>query len=276
LSRFRASFELTRDWQHFDFELEEQVATIRFRRPDKLNALTFDVYADLRDLFRQLPLHGDDVRVIVLEGEGRGFCSGGDVHAIIGELVEMDEKDRHDFTRMTGQVIQYMRECPMPIVASIQGIAAGAGSVLALASDFRVLAEEAAFQFLFTWVGLSGGDMGAAYLLPRLIGFGRATELLMLGDKVDAQEALRIGLANRVVPKGELSATTQQLVQRLAHGPALAYQNTKRLLTQQQDVGMATALDMDATMQALLMGTHDHRNFYESFRDKKKPEWEGR
>ena len=276
MSRFRASFELTRDWQHFDVQVEDQVLTIRFQRPDKLNALTFDVYADLRDLFRQLPLRGDDVRVVVLAGEGRGFCSGGDVHEIIGELVEMDEKDRHDFTRMTCEVIQFMRECPMPIIASIQGIAAGAGSVLALASDFRVLAEEAAFQFLFTWVGLSGGDMGAAYLLPRLVGFGRATELLMLGDKVTATEAERIGLANRVVPKSELERTTKELVQRLKNGPALAYQNTKRLLTQQLDVGLDSALQMDAMMQALLMGTNDHRNFYESFKNKQKPKWEGR
>lgn len=276
MSRFRASFELTREWQHFDFAIDARIATVRLRRPDKLNALTFDVYADLRDLFRELPLHGDAVRVVVLEGEGRGFCSGGDVHAIIGELVDMDEKGRHEFTRMTCEVIQAMRACPLPIVASIQGIAAGAGSVLALASDFRVLAEGAAFQFLFTWVGLSGGDMGAAYLLPRLVGFGRATELLMLGDRIDAAEALRIGLANRVVPQAELASATRDLVGRLANGPALAYQNTKRLLTQQLDVGLPAALEMDATMQALLMGTRDHRRFYESFQNKQKPEWEGR
>src|SRR5437016_10990159 len=194
---FRASAPFTDEWKHFGFTVEEGVATVTFRRPEKLNALTFEVYADLRDLLAELP-HRDDVRVLVITGQGRGFCSGGDVHEIIGELLKMDPRGLLDFTRMTGSVVQRMRECPLPIVAAVNGVAAGAGAVIALAADFRLLARSASLSFLFTKVGLAGADMGSAYLLPRLVGVGRATELLMLGEKIDAQRAFQLGLANAV------------------------------------------------------------------------------
>src|SRR5262245_39515113 len=189
MSPFRASAPFTQEWKHFRFELEDRVGTVTFTRPDKLNALTFEAYADLRDLLAELP-NRDDIRALIITGTGRGFCSGGDVHEIIGKLVEMGPRDLLDFTRMTGSVVQRMRECPLPIIAAINGVAAGAGSVIALAADFRLMASSASFSFLFTRVGLAGADMGSAYLLPRLIGYGRATELLMLGEKVDAQRAL--------------------------------------------------------------------------------------
>ncbi len=180
MSPFRASAPFTDNWEHFDFKVEDGVATVTLNRPDKLNALTFESYADLRDLVAELP-HRGDVRVLVLAGEGRGFCSGGDVEEIIGELQKMEAAELLEFTRMTGAVIKALREVPIPVIAQIQGIAAGAGSVLALAADFRLLSTKASFAFLFTKVGLAGADMGSAYLLPRLVGAARATELLMLG-----------------------------------------------------------------------------------------------
>src|SRR5689334_2627960 len=198
MSRFRASAPLTTDWQHFDFRVDGSVATITLNRPEKLNPLTFESYADLRDLLFELP-HHEGVKVLVIRGEGRGFCGGGDVQEIIGELLKMDADGLMRFTRMTGEVIRAMRECPIPIIAGIQGIAAGAGSVVALAADFRVVAASGRFAFLFTKVGLSGGDMGAAWLLPRAVGVGRATSLLMLGDTIDAQTADRYGLVSELV-----------------------------------------------------------------------------
>src|SRR5947209_17019453 len=178
MSAFRGSASPTQSWNHFRFAVNDGVATLTFDRPQKLNALTFEVYADLRDLLAELPQR-DDVRVLVITGSGRGFCSGGDVNAIIGELLAMEASERLDFTRMTGSVTQRMRECPLPIIASVNGIAAGAGAVIGLAADFRLLARSASFAFLFTKVGLAGADMGSAYLLPRIVGLGRATELLM-------------------------------------------------------------------------------------------------
>src|SRR5436309_14775651 len=199
MSPFRASAGFTEDWKHFRFEVAgDGVATVTFDRPEKLNALTFDVYADLRDLLTELP-HREDVRVLVLTGTGRGFCSGGDVDEIIGVLLERDTHETMEFTRMTGSVVKAMRECPRPIIAAVNGIAAGAGAVIALAADLRILARSASLAFLFTKVGLAGADMGAAYLLPRVIGLGRATELLLLGGSVSAARAEEIGLATRVV-----------------------------------------------------------------------------
>ena len=203
MTRYRGSVPLTEDWQHFRFEVADGVATVTLNRPEKMNPLTFESYADLRDLLHELP-HRDDAKVLVIRGEGKGFCGGGDVNEIIGELIKMDPKDLIGFTRMTGEVIRAMRECPVPIVAGIQGIAAGAGSVIALASDFRVCTTRAKFAFLFTKVGLSGGDMGAAYLLPRMVGVGRATELLMLGDTIDAETADRYGLVSQLVDEDGL------------------------------------------------------------------------
>jgi len=225
MTAFRGSASPTQSWNHFRFAVDDGVATITFDRPKKLNALTFEVYADLRDLLTDLPLR-DDVRVVVITGTGRGFSSGGDVTEIIGELQRMDPRELLAFTRMTGTVTQRMRDCPLPIIASVNGVAAGAGAVIALAADLRILSASATFSFLFTKVGLSGGDMGAAYLLPRLIGLGRASELLLLGETVTAQRALAIGLANAVVEDIELSAQTSSVARRLAEGPALAYAAT--------------------------------------------------
>jgi enoyl-CoA hydratase/carnithine racemase len=272
---FTGSSGFTEKWENLDFRIEDRVATVTFSRPEKLNALTFEVYADLRDLLAELP-HRDDVRALVITGTGRGFCSGGDVNEIIGKLVEMDPGGRLDFTRMTGSVVQRMRELPVPIVAAVNGVAAGAGAVIALAADFRLLARSASFAFLFTKVGLAGADMGSAYLLPRLVGYGRATELLMLGEKVEAERAAEIGLAGAVVEDDELAAAAGELAGRLADGPTLAYAGTKMLLTRELDMGLAAALELEATTQALLMGTEDHAEFYRAFTEGRDPKWTGR
>lgn len=275
MSPFRASARLTDDWEHFDFSIADRIATLTFDRPERLNALTFDVYADLRDLLRELP-HRDDVEALVITGRGKGFCSGGDVDAIIGRLLEMDARHLLEFTRMTGAVVQNMRECPIPILASVNGTAAGAGAVIALAADFRIVAESARFHFLFTRVGLSGGDMGAAYLLPRIVGAGRAMEILMFGDPIDAGRALDIGLANRVVPAEELEATTAELAARLASGPTLAYRATKLLVNRELEMSFTAAIELEAMTQALLMTTSDHREFHAAFGEGRPPRWEGR
>jgi enoyl-CoA hydratase/carnithine racemase len=272
---FRASAPFTDRWEHFSLSVADGVATLTFSRPEKLNALTFEAYADLRDLIAELPLRGD-ARVLVITGEGRGFCSGGDVEEIIGALQRMEAAELLEFTRMTGAVVKGLRDCPLPVIAAVNGIAAGAGSVIALASDFRLLARSATFAFLFTRVGLSGADMGSAYLLPRLVGLGRATELLMLGDKVDAERALAIGLASEVVDDESLPDAATALARRLADGPALAYSQTKLLLSREQDMDLAGAIEMEALVQALLMKSHDHGEFYRAWAAGRKPEWAGR
>nr|MBA3552019.1 enoyl-CoA hydratase family protein [Actinomycetota bacterium] len=238
-------------------------------------ALTFEVYADLRDLLSELP-HRDDVRVLVLAGRGRGFCSGGDVEEIIGALQSMDPRGVLDFTRMTGTVVQRMRECPLPIIAAVNGVAAGAGAVIALAADLRLLARSASFAFLFTKVGLAGADMGSAYLLPRLIGLGRATELLVLGETVSADRAVEIGLAGRIVEDDELPEAASDLARRLAEGPVLAYATTKMLLSREIDMDLAGSLELEAMAQALLMKSADHAEFYRAFTEGRKPTWSGR
>jgi enoyl-CoA hydratase/carnithine racemase len=275
VSPFRASPGFTESWDHFRFEVEEGVATVTFTRPDQLNALTFEIYADLRDLLGEIE-HRDDVSVLVITGEGRGFCSGGDVNEIIGELLEMDTKGLLEFTRMTGAVVERLRRIPIPVIAAVNGVAAGAGSVIALASDLRVLSESASFHFLFTKVGLAGADMGSAYLLPRLVGLGRATELLLLGDKIDPDEALQMGLANRVVADEELADEVQALAWRLASGPNMAYGATKVLLSRELDMALGSAIELEAFTQALLMTTEDHAEFYRAFTGKRAPEWKGR
>ncbi len=275
MSPFRASTAFTTDWKHFDFGVEDGVASVRFNRPERLNALTFEAYADLRDLLAELP-HRDDVRVLVITGEGRGFCSGGDVHDIIGQLQTMDPKGLLDFTRMTGAVVQRMRELPMPIIAAVNGVAAGAGAVIALAADLRLLKRSATFAFLFTRVGLAGADMGCAYLLPRVVGLGRATELLLLGDRIDADRALEIGLATRVVDDDVFDNEVRELAGDLADGPALAYGSTKALLTREQDMDLGSAIELEAQTQALLMKTEDHAEFFRAFTEGRKPEWKGR
>ncbi len=275
MSPFRASAGFTDDWQHFDLAIDDGVATITLNRPNKLNALTFEVYADLRDVLAELP-HRGDARVIVLTGEGRGFCSGGDVEEIIGELQKMEAAQLLEFTRMTGAVVKALRECPLPVIAAVNGIAAGAGSVIALASDFRLLAESASFAFLFTKVGLAGADMGSAYLLPRLVGLSRATELLILGDKLDAKRAETIGLATKVVPDAELAEEASKLASRLATGPALAYSTTKVLLTRELDMDLASSIELEAITQALLMKSDDHAEFYAAWSAGRRPQWTGR
>jgi enoyl-CoA hydratase/carnithine racemase len=275
MSPFRASPGFTERWEHFGLAVADGVATVTFERPDKLNALTFEAYADLRDLLAELP-HRGDARVLVITGSGRGFCSGGDVEEIIGALQRMEAAELLEFTRMTGAVVKALRECPLPVIAAVNGIAAGAGSVIALASDFRLLARSASFAFLFTRVGLAGADMGSAYLLPRIVGLGRATELLVLGDKVSAERAVEIGLAGEVVEDGALAGRAEELAQRLADGPALAYSTTKVLLTRELDMDLGSAIELEAVTQALLMKSHDHGEFYRAWSEGRKPEWAGR
>ena len=275
MSPFRGSAGFTESWSNFDFVVEDGVATVTLSRPEKLNALTFDVYADLRDLLGELP-HRGDARVLVLTGRGRGFCSGGDVEEIIGELQNLPAAGLLEFTRMSGSVVKAMRDCPLPIIAAVNGVAAGAGSVLALASDFRLLARSASFALLFTRVGLAGADMGSAYLLPRLVGLGRAMELLVLGDEVSAERALEIGLATQVVDDDELPEATRALARRLADGPALAYSTTKVLLTREIDLDLAGAIELEALGQALLMKSEDHREFYAAWSEGRRPVWTGR
>jgi len=273
-SRFRASAPLTDDWQNFRFTIADGIATVTLDRPEKLNPLTFESYADLRDLVLQLP-YRDDVRVLVLRGEGKGFCAGGDVNEIIGELIRMRPRELMAFTKMTGDLIRAMREVAVPIIAGIQGIAAGAGSVLALASDFRIVTTSARFAFLFTKVGLSGGDMGAAYLLPRVVGAGRATQLLMLGDTIDAETADRYGLVSELVPDDGLDVAVDRLAHRLAEGPTLAYAQTKALITRELDMSLPGAMELDAMTQALLMTTGDHAEFHAAFNERRPPRWTG-
>jgi len=275
MSPFRASAPLTSQWQHFRFALADGVATVTLDRPDKLNALTFEAYADLRDLLAELPQRGD-VRVLVVRGSGRAFCSGGDVNEIIGATLSMSPDQLLVFTRMTGEVIRGMRECPVPIIAAVHGMAAGAGAVIALAADFRVCTPAARFAFLFTRVGLSGADMGAAYLLPRLVGLGHATRLLMLGDTVHADEALRIGLVSSLVEADEFEEAVSGLASRLASGPTQAYAQTKALLTREQDMSLSAAVELEAMTQALLMKGQDYAEFHAAFTAGRQPQWQGR
>lgn len=275
MSPFRGSAPFTQTWRHFRLQRADGVATVTFNRPDKLNALTFEAYADLRDLLAELP-HGEQTRAVVLRGEGRAFCSGGDVNEIIGATLTMRPDELLAFTTMTGDVVRAMRESPVPIVAAIQGTAAGAGSVLALASDFRVMARSAKFAFLFTKVGLAGADMGAAYLLPRLVGLGRATQLLMLGDSLPAEEAERWGLVSDLVEDGEVDEAAGRLAARLAAGPTQALSATKRLLTRELDMPLAGAVELEAMTQALLMNGEDYREFHAAFNAKRSPQWRGR
>ena len=275
MSPFRASAPLTSQWKHFWFSVEDGVATVRLDRPDKLNALTFEAYADLRDLLAELP-HRGDARVLVVRGSGRAFCSGGDVHEIIGATLSMSPDELLAFTRMTGEVIQGMRECPVPIIAAVHGMAAGAGAVIALAADFRVCTPAARFAFLFTKVGLSGADMGAAYLLPRLVGLGHATRLLMLGDTISADEAFRIGLVSELVDADGFDEAVDGLAQRLASGPVQAFAQTKALLTREQDMSLSAAVELEAMTQALLMKGQDYAEFHAAFTAGRAPRWQGK
>ncbi|WP_200308834.1 enoyl-CoA hydratase family protein [Streptomyces adelaidensis] len=275
MSPFTGSAARTSDWLHLRCEITDGVATVTLARPEKLNALTFGAYADLRDLLAELSRE-KSVRALVLAGDGRGFCSGGDVDEIIGATLAMDTSQLLDFNRMTGQVVRAVRECPFPVIAAVHGVAAGAGAVLALAADFRVADPTARFSFLFTRVGLSGGDMGAAYLLPRVVGLGHATRLLMLGDPVRAPEAERIGLISQLTDEGSADEAAQALARRLAEGPALAHAQTKALLTAELDMPLSAAVELDAATQALLMNGEDYAEFHAAFKGKRPPKWRGR
>jgi enoyl-CoA hydratase/carnithine racemase len=274
MSPFRASAPLTDTWEHFRFSVSDGIGTVTLDRPGKLNALTFEAYADLRDLLAELP-HRGEVRVLVIRGKGRAFCSGGDVNEIIGATLAMSPDELLAFTRMSGEVIREMRDCPVPIIAAVHGMAAGAGAVIALAADFRVCTPAARFAFLFTKVGLSGGDMGAAYLLPRLVGLGHATRLLMLGDTVDAEEAERIGLVSLLAGKDTFDDEVSALAGRLASGPVQAYAQTKALLTREQDMSLSAAIELEAMTQALLMKGEDYAEFHAAFNAGRPPQWTG-
>lgn len=259
----------------FKYKLEGGVATLTLDRPDTLNSLTFEVYAELRDTFLALERESA-VKAVVITGEGRGFCSGGSVHEIIGPLFEMDAAGRMAFTRMTGELIGAIRKLRKPVVAAVNGVAAGAGAVIALACDFRVFSERAKIAFLFVKVGLAGADMGAAWLLPQVVGLARATELLMLGEAVPADEALRLGLANRVAaPEQVLSAATE-LAGRLARGPVFALGMTKEMLNREPGMALEEALEAEAQAQQICMATRDFREAYEAFVQKREPRFEGR
>lgn len=273
MSPFRVSAPITNEWRHFGLDIDEGVATIVLNRPDRLNALTFEAYADLRDFFTELPLRGD-VRVVVLRGEGKGFCSGGDVEEIIGELQRMKPHELLEFTRMTGAVVRAMRDCQLPIIAAINGVAAGAGAVLAIASDFRLLGRSSSFAFLFTRVGLAGADMGSAYLLPRIVGVGHATRLLLLGDTLPAEDAAAIGLGD-LVDDQDVNHETAALARRLADGPAMAYSATKVLLTRELDMDLPSAIELEAITQALLIKSEDHAEFYTAWSQRRDPLWRG-
>ena len=258
---------------HFLWDFHDGVATITLNRPERKNPLTFDSYAELRDLFIELD-HTRTVKCIVLTGAGGNFCSGGDVHEIIGPLTRMDDTGLCQFTRMTGDLVRAMRACPQPIIAAVEGVCAGAGAILAMASDLRLAAPDTKTAFLFTRVGLSGADMGACAILPRIIGHGRAAELLFTGRSMSADEGERWGFFNRIV-EGDVLAESQALARSLAKGPTLAHFVTKRQMDAEWHESIETALDMEAEVQAELMKTNDFRRAYEAFADKRRPEFKG-
>jgi enoyl-CoA hydratase/carnithine racemase len=258
----------------FRYEEQGAVARVTLDRPEALNALTFEVYRELAELFRSFASR-DDLRAVVLTGAGRAFCTGGDVKEIIGELLHYDRERLHSFTRLTCDLVRAMRSAPQPVVASLNGTVAGAGAAIALASDFRVAAESAKIAFLFVKVGLAGADMGAAFLLPRLVGLGRATELLMFGDFVDAAEAQRIGLYHRVVAADALEAETAALVERLVRGPRAGLAATKRALERELSMSLEAALDEEARLQAELMLGPDFREGFDAFVQKRRPRFAG-
>jgi len=254
----------------YELDANTRVATLMLNRPDRLNALTFEVYAELRDTFRALDAE-PNVRAIVLTGAGRGFCSGGDVEDIIGALFGRGPKELLEFTRMTCDLVLAIRHCRRPVIAALNGTVAGAGAVIAAACDFRIAAESAKIAFLFVRVGLSGADMGASWLLPRIVGLTHATELLMTGDFVTAQRAAEIGLYNRVVPQDKIMAEAMALAEKLAKGPADALAVTKQALELEAHMTLEQALDHEARVQAELMEHPNYREAYEAFREKRQP-----
>jgi enoyl-CoA hydratase/carnithine racemase len=256
----------------FDYAHDENtgVATITLNRPDRLNSLTFEVYAELRDTFKRLDTE-PGVRAIIITGQGRAFCSGGDVETIIGRLFERNYEGLLEFTRMTCELIGNIRRCRRPVIAALNGTVAGAGAVIASAADVRIASDKAKIAFLFTRVGLSGADMGAAWLLPKLIGFGRASQLLMTGEFVDAKEAERIGLYNQVVSSEELMTHARAFAEKLAKGPQFGLAMTKDLLNREAFMDFPGALEVEAQAQAVCMQHPDFREAYEAFMNKREP-----
>ena len=259
---------------HFRWRLADRVGTITLNRPERKNPLTFESYAELRDLFRAL-VSASDIGAIIIDGAGGNFCSGGDVHEIIGPLTKMGMPGLLRFTRMTGDLVKAMRACPQPIVAAVDGVCAGAGAILALASDFRIATPRTRTSFLFTRVGLAGCDMGACSLLPRLIGQGRAAELLYTGRPLGAEEGERWGFFGSVVPPESLSAAASDLARTLASGPTFAHAMTKSMLHQEWNMSVDQALEAEAQAQAICMQTADFRRAYEAFVAKRSPVFEG-
>ena len=250
------------------FENNDGIATIRLNDPEKLNALTFQTYGDLESIMAELA-NDDSVKVVVLTGTGKGFCSGGSVNDIIGPLLKMKGDELYKFTRMTCNVVKNMRNLKKPIIAAVNGIAAGAGAMLMLAADLRIFSDKARAAFLFVKVGLSGADMGALYLLPRIVGLGRATELVYFGDTIDAQEAYRIGLANRVVPGETLMDEAYKWATRLKDGPLYALGVTKELIEYEGNIDLEAALEIEAMAQARCMETPDFVEGYNAFIEKR-------
>jgi enoyl-CoA hydratase/carnithine racemase len=253
----------------FLYEEHDGIATITLNRPERLNAITFEVYRELTDAFAALR-DEREVRVVVITGAGRAFCSGGDVRDIIGELQGRDAEGLLEFTRLTCELIRNMRLLPKPIIASLNGTTAGAGSCIALASDIRIAAAEAKIAFIFVKVGLAGTDMGATYLLPRMVGLAKATELLMTGDFISAQEAERIGLYNRVVPRDQLEIATLEFAEKLARGPVLGLAKTKEMLNREMHMGWESALEAEAVAQALCMQHPDFHEAHAAFIEKRE------
>src|ERR1043166_1173472 len=252
----------------FLYEQRDGIATITLNRPERLNAITFEVYHELTDFFAKLR-DEKDVRVVIVPGAGRGFGSGGDVREIIGALQGRDAEGLLEFTRLTCDLIRNMRALPKPIIASLNGTTAGAGACIALASDIRIAAEEAKIAFIFVKVGLAGTDMGATYLLPRVVGLAKATELLMTGDFVEAAEAERIGLYNRVVPRDQLESATREFAKKLTNGPALGIAKTKEMLNRELHMSFESALEAEAVAQALCMQTPDFKEAHAAFIEKR-------
>jgi len=272
--------KLAKDFRprHFGWSVDGKVATVTLNRPDRKNPLTFDSYAELRDTFRALS-HVTDVKTVVITGEGGNFCSGGDVHEIIGPLVEMKEAGNMQgllaFTRMTGDLVKAMRHCPQPVIAAVDGICAGAGAILAMASDLRIATARTKTAFLFVRVGLAGADMGACNILPRIIGSGRAAELLYTGRSMSAEEGERWGFYNRLVAPEQVLNDAQALAAELAAGPTFAHGITKTCLHQEWSMDLDAAIEAEAQAQAICMQTQDFARAYHAFVAKQKPVFEG-
>jgi enoyl-CoA hydratase/carnithine racemase len=265
---------VTLDPKSFSLRISRGVAAITLDRPERLNALTFEVYTELAETFRSLD-KVEEARAVVITGKGRGFCSGGDVEGIIKELFSRDIRALLDFTRITGALIQSIRELRRPVIAAVNGVAVGAGAVIATACDLRIFAESAKIGFLFPRVGLSGADMGASFLLPRIVGHGRAAELLFFGDILPAKEAFAMGLANRLVPDAEVVPLAMSWAERLARGPAFAHTVTKQMLESEHGMSLAQAIEAEAQAQAICMAHPDFRIAYDANKVKQTPRFKG-